>query len=279
MGPLCDFCGEQRPMVYCRSDAASLCLSCDRKCPFCKCPFLEALAKSFARQMQYATCDNLVHRRKCFSLSKLRSEWSWWFLISFRTQKADDKLLFSFEQGFGLINVNKNSVSSCLGPPENGCNIDIEGAGKIDELEAVDNHSSWIRSSSTSSVIPMRRTADQFAGSVDSTLTKLFCSGSKDVEFCKDDFYDDFMDDVDLTFGNYEELLGLSRDQSGRLFDDDGIDSFTNMKEKSVANSNCLGEFLSEVKPMHIACCNALEFCCNALQGEEKKSTSLTTNY
>ncbi|RWW30903.1 hypothetical protein GW17_00004498 [Ensete ventricosum] len=94
MGPLCDFCGEQRPMVYCRSDAASLCLSCDRKCPFCKCPFLEALAKSFARQMQYATCDNLVHRRKCFSLSKLRSEWSWWFLISFRTQKADDKLLF-----------------------------------------------------------------------------------------------------------------------------------------------------------------------------------------
>ncbi|XP_019058668.1 PREDICTED: zinc finger protein CONSTANS-LIKE 9-like [Tarenaya hassleriana] len=30
MGYMCDFCGEQRSMVYCRSDAACLCLSCDR---------------------------------------------------------------------------------------------------------------------------------------------------------------------------------------------------------------------------------------------------------
>jgi hypothetical protein len=30
MAALCDFCGKQRSMVYCRSDAASLCLSCDR---------------------------------------------------------------------------------------------------------------------------------------------------------------------------------------------------------------------------------------------------------
>ncbi|XP_010542039.1 PREDICTED: zinc finger protein CONSTANS-LIKE 9-like [Tarenaya hassleriana] len=30
MGHACDFCGEDKPVVYCRSDAASLCLSCDR---------------------------------------------------------------------------------------------------------------------------------------------------------------------------------------------------------------------------------------------------------
>ncbi|KAL9668646.1 hypothetical protein QQ045_006184 [Rhodiola kirilowii] len=30
MGRSCDFCGEQRSMVYCRSDSACLCLSCDR---------------------------------------------------------------------------------------------------------------------------------------------------------------------------------------------------------------------------------------------------------
>lgn len=30
MGFLCEFCGEQRSIVYCQSDAASLCLSCDR---------------------------------------------------------------------------------------------------------------------------------------------------------------------------------------------------------------------------------------------------------
>lgn len=27
---MCDFCGEQKSVVHCRSDAASLCLSCDR---------------------------------------------------------------------------------------------------------------------------------------------------------------------------------------------------------------------------------------------------------
>lgn len=30
MGYTCEFCGEQRSIVYCRSDAACLCLSCDR---------------------------------------------------------------------------------------------------------------------------------------------------------------------------------------------------------------------------------------------------------
>ncbi|KAK4484309.1 hypothetical protein RD792_006886 [Penstemon davidsonii] len=30
MGYLCDYCREQRSIVFCRSDAASLCLSCDR---------------------------------------------------------------------------------------------------------------------------------------------------------------------------------------------------------------------------------------------------------
>lgn len=30
MGFMCDFCGAQKSMVYCRSDAACLCLSCDR---------------------------------------------------------------------------------------------------------------------------------------------------------------------------------------------------------------------------------------------------------
>lgn len=30
MGYICEYCGEQRSIVYCRSDAACLCLSCDR---------------------------------------------------------------------------------------------------------------------------------------------------------------------------------------------------------------------------------------------------------
>lgn len=30
MGYMCDFCGDQKSVIYCRSDSASLCLSCDR---------------------------------------------------------------------------------------------------------------------------------------------------------------------------------------------------------------------------------------------------------
>lgn len=30
MGYICEYCGEQRSIVYCRSDSACLCLSCDR---------------------------------------------------------------------------------------------------------------------------------------------------------------------------------------------------------------------------------------------------------
>lgn len=71
---------------------------------------------------------------------------------------------------------------------------------------------------------------------------------SKDLEIHKGDFYEDFtVDDVDLTFENYEELFGGSHDQSGQLFDDAGIDSFFDMKEMSGVNSNCQGEFAAEV--------------------------------
>jgi len=71
---------------------------------------------------------------------------------------------------------------------------------------------------------------------------------TKDLEICKGDFYEDFtVDDVDLTFENYEELFGGPSNQSGQLFDDAGIDSFFDMKEMSGANSNCQGEFVVEV--------------------------------
>jgi len=68
---------------------------------------------------------------------------------------------------------------------------------------------------------------------------------TKDLEIRKGDFSEDFtVDDVDLTFENYEELFG---DQSGQLFDDAGINSFFDMKEMSGGNSNCQGDFVAEV--------------------------------
>jgi hypothetical protein len=48
----------------------------------------------------------------------------------------------------------------------------------------------------------------------------------------KDSIYEDFsMDDIDLSYENYEELFGNSHIQTEELFDDAGIDSYFEMKE------------------------------------------------
>lgn len=52
MGYMCDFCGEQRSMVYCRSDAASLCLSCDRNVHSAN-----ALSKRHSRTLVCERCN------------------------------------------------------------------------------------------------------------------------------------------------------------------------------------------------------------------------------
>lgn len=80
------------------------------------------------------------------------------------------------------------------------------------------------------------------------SLLQLGCSGTKDLGLSKDDFYEDLdMDNVDLNFENYEELFGASLSNAEQLFDDAGIDSFFELKENSAANSDCQGEFVTEV--------------------------------
>lgn len=87
------------------------------------------------------------------------------------------------------------------------------------------------------------------------SILQLYSTGTKDL-ICKDDFYDDFnMDDVDLTFENYEELFGASHSNAEQLFDDAGIDSFFELNEMSAVNSNCQGEFVVEVHVINFFKC------------------------
>lgn len=50
---MCDYCGEQRSMVYCRSDAACLCLSCDRNVHSAN-----ALSKRHSRTLLCERCNS-----------------------------------------------------------------------------------------------------------------------------------------------------------------------------------------------------------------------------
>ncbi|KAG8076103.1 hypothetical protein GUJ93_ZPchr0006g45943 [Zizania palustris] len=93
---------------------------------------------------------------------------------------------------------------------------------------------------------------DQTAGSVESTTTKLPYTPDKDMLAAKT-LYEDFcMDDVDLSFENYEELFGTSHIQTEQLFDDAGIDSYFESKEMSAGNSD------EQPKPMRPATSNAV---------------------
>ncbi|XP_019707669.1 zinc finger protein CONSTANS-LIKE 9 isoform X2 [Elaeis guineensis] len=265
MGSLCDFCREQRSMVYCRSDAASLCLSCDlnvhsanalsrrhfRSLLCDRCISQPAIVRCIEENV--SLCQNCdwnghggsasCHKKQtingysgCPSTAELSRIWS--FVLEFPPMVDSN-----CEQGMGLMSINDNSVSN---------------TGKMDDMESANKLNPWIGSSSISAVNPMVCTADQPAGSVDSTTHKLYSTGTKDL-ICKDDFYDDFnMDDVDLTFENYEELFGASHSNAEQLFDDAGIDSFFELNEIPAVNSNCQGEFVAEAESMQAAFSNAV---------------------
>jgi hypothetical protein len=70
----------------------------------------------------------------------------------------------------------------------------------------------------------------------------------EELDYGKDALYEELcMEDVDLTFENYEELFGGSRNQPGQLFDDAGIDTYFEMKEASGADSDCQDDYSTEV--------------------------------
>ena len=81
------------------------------------------------------------------------------------------------------------------------------------------------------------------------TILQLCFSDTKDEISKNESFYDDFsVDDVDLTFENYEELFGVSHNPTEQLFEDAGIESFFETKETSAANSNCQVNPAAEVQ-------------------------------
>lgn len=64
MGRLCDFCGEQRSIIHCRSDAACLCLSCDRNVHSAN-----ALSKRHLRTLLCERCHSQPAITRCIQES------------------------------------------------------------------------------------------------------------------------------------------------------------------------------------------------------------------
>ncbi|OVA19738.1 zinc finger protein [Macleaya cordata] len=283
MGHLCDFCGEQRSIVYCRSDAACLCLSCDRnvhsanalsrrhsRTLLCeRCNSQPASVRCAEENMSLCqNCDwnghggstsSSAHKRQsinCYSGCPSASELSriWSFVLDFTSM--DDP---NCERGMGLMSIDENSVSNCWGPSEMNNKVDVAVSSGNNDMENMEKFDMWMESSSMPTLNAMQCGVDQPAGSLDSTAPKLSSPGTKGLELCEDDLYEDFsVADVDLNFENYDELFGVSQSHSEHLFENGGIDSLFGMKDITGADSNCQGSSGGKVTAKQPACSSAV---------------------
>ncbi|KAL0327923.1 UNVERIFIED_CONTAM: Zinc finger protein CONSTANS-LIKE 9 [Sesamum calycinum] len=266
MGYLCDFCGEQRSIVYCRSDAASLCLSCDRNvhsanalsrrhsrtllCERCN------SQPAFVRCIEERTslcpnCDWLghagsnvspAHKRQavncysgCPSAAELSAIWS--FLLDLPS--VGDS---TCEQGMGSMSISDNKPRDCQGPQGKNNTQDTSFLVEDSDPNNMDANKATVCIESCTSLDPKLQNADQLAGSSNSVMPKVFLPGEKGPVECEDDgFYDEFnMDEVDLSIENYEELFGVAHNPED-LFDNDGIDGLFGLKDMS--GSDCHGAY------------------------------------
>ncbi|MBA0560508.1 hypothetical protein Golob_017398 [Gossypium lobatum] len=286
MGYICDFCGDQPSLVYCRSDAACLCLSCDRNVHSAN-----ALSKRHSRTLLCERCNsqpafvrcaeekvslcqncdwmghdastsNSTHKRQtinsysgCPSSGELSSLWS--FL-----SQSDSAGESACEQELGLMSISENIESTSWDPTVNTISHNSAGVAEVNGDCNVDKGSGWTRTS-----IPEHRPApqllDQPAGSTDTSLPK-FCPQTKYPGLSEDDLYDDFnIDEVDLNLENYEELFGVTLNHSEELLENGGIDSLFGTKDMSAADSTCQGAVAAEgssiglVYAIQPACSNA----------------------
>ncbi|KAK3007947.1 hypothetical protein RJ639_013360 [Escallonia herrerae] len=283
MGRLCDFCGDQRSMVFCRSDAACLCLSCDRnvhsanalsrrhsRTLVCeRCNLHPAISRCAEEKISLCqNCDWIGHagstsasghKRQtinCYSGCPSAAELSGiWSFIS-EVYSVDDS---ACEQGFGSMSLMEKSAANCLLPPVDNSNKDPSSAERSYDVRNKDKNGTWLASSSLAAMDTMPSAIDQPTGSLDSLTAKHIdvarlwlleklkpgkcssckqnrypdkgdipcCSGTKGVGHCDDDdFYEDFsMADMDMSLENYDELFGVSQNQSQHFLENGGMDS------------------------------------------------------
>ncbi|XP_058218641.1 zinc finger protein CONSTANS-LIKE 9 [Rhododendron vialii] len=271
MGYACDFCGEQRSMVYCRSDAACLCLSCDRnvhsanalsrrhsRTLVCeRCNSQPAFVRCVEEKISLCqNCDCLGHPNStsgsnhkrqtvncysgCPSSAELSTIWS--FVLD-----IPSVIDSTCEKGLSTMTITDSSPTKCEGPSQSKDGQDVSVPVEVNDVKIVDKSSAW----TGSSAMPQR---NRPAGLTNSTSSKMCSPETKAPDLCEDDgFYEDLnMDDVDLDLENYEQLFGVAFNDPEHLFGNDGIGSLFGVKGMSAAEESSMGK----VNAMQPACSN-----------------------
>ncbi|KAK6932887.1 CCT domain [Dillenia turbinata] len=288
MGQLCDFCGEQRSIVYCRSDAACLCLSCDRnvhsanalsrrhsRTLLCeRCNSHPAMVRCVEEKVSLCqNCDwighgsstsTLVspHKRQpinCYSGCPSAAELSriWSFVLELPC--VDDS---NCEQEMGLMSLTENSVgNSSLLSVDSA--TDLAQTSRVKELDIADKSNIMLVPPPLPVPSPISPCIDHLIGSMSTSAPKVCCPGTKEFEICgQDDLYQDFnMSDMDLGLESYEELFGVAQNNEEHFFENVGIDSLFGTKEMAGTDTGIQGAHITEgpsapVKEVQPACSN-----------------------
>ncbi|PKI41078.1 zinc finger protein CONSTANS-LIKE 9-like [Punica granatum] len=268
MGYMCDFCGEQRSMVYCRSDVACLCLSCDRnvhsanalskrhfRTLLCeRCNSQPAIVRCAEEKVSLChNCDWIghgastsgsAHKRQsidsysgCPSAAELSSIWS-------SVLEVPSVVDTTCEEELGLMSISENNLkaSSWVGSERN-----MSLGGGVVEAEKTN-----VLTGSSSSLPELKSTSQSLSQQTTTPMnapsSKVCYPTAKGPPLFEDDsLYEDFnMDEVDLNLENYEELFGVTLNSSEDLLENGGIDSLFSAKELSAADSNGQGAVLAE---------------------------------
>ncbi|GAA0142558.1 hypothetical protein LIER_03427 [Lithospermum erythrorhizon] len=271
MGYMCDFCGEQRSVIYCRSDAASLCLSCDRNihsanslsrrhsrtlvCERCnKQPALVRCIEeriSLCPNCDWQTHSNTsaisTHKRQavscysgCPSAAELSNMWS--FLLDF--QSIGDT---TCEQGIGSMSITDNRPNDNSKAEEEN---NIPGESVAAEAEGLQKMDKPTFRMVMGSSVPLN--VEQATGAASAASPRLSETKGTFLYDGADGFYDSFnIDevDVDLSMENYDDLYDRALNNPEQLFADDDIGDFFGMKDMTGVDSNCQSGHLLEGPP------------------------------
>ncbi|XP_021293321.1 zinc finger protein CONSTANS-LIKE 12-like [Herrania umbratica] len=299
MEPLCDFCGGVRAVIYCKSDAARLCLSCDgcvhsanllsrrhARSLLCeKCNSQPAVVRCLDEKLSLCqacdwnsnSCSSFRHRREalncytgCPSLAEFRRIWS---------SVLDASSSSAFDAGLpvGSLPANDNCIINCLNQREPGGAFGLDGT-KLNEPDPCPKLEPWMGPSSliptNANYMPYCRNQEPLF-SEESNISK-GCSDLKDFKLLDgDDLCEGInMNDVQLNFETADEIFGCSQGQNRSQFDNVGTEGLLMEKNITLTESDVPIEKSLEASSLGQKGCMA--FPCSQVGGSESLMAAMT---
>ncbi|XP_043703827.1 putative zinc finger protein CONSTANS-LIKE 11 [Telopea speciosissima] len=270
---LCDYCGRERAVVYCKSDTVSLCLNCDglvhsanaisqkhlrslicNNCNSQPAVILCVEDKLFLCQSCSSDgncCSGCGHRLQtincysgCPSAAELLKIWA--SILDASLPQEDVNRLDTSWEPQEMLSMDENTMKNCWEPKQQGLMVNTEQ----NEPEPGLPSESWIGSSSE---FPPNEKLGLCGGDKpplhpeNSDVAK-DCSSLKDLEIHGlSDLCDGFsIDDVGLIFENESDIFGCSQSHPSYVFDDVAVGCLFMDKNFSVADSGGPSEDIIE---------------------------------